>query len=326
MTQITKKTRRMPVADTVLRRCVRMAAIGAMAILAGLVLPGQQAQAQDCDRACLLDFADQYIAALITQDGRDLPWADRVRFTENDVALMVNDGLWQTVTHISDPLYRVADPVTGNVLWLGVVEEHGDAAYLALRLRIENRRIADVETVVSREGTPAHFEHPDGYRISEVFTAALPAAQRRPRERMIAIAESYYNTQQLNDGTLFGEFSPNCTRISNGVTTSHGDHTPVQGCRAQFEIGFHRPVDRVRARRYPIVDEEHGVVAAFAYLDHAVRYVEYQTLDGGTQRVPVEYPNSHRVVELFRIRDGIVEHVEGIAVFQLYRMPDLWMR
>jgi hypothetical protein len=304
----------------------RMTALCAMAILAGVTLPGQQVQAQDCDRACLLDFADQYIAALITQDGGGLPWADRVRFTENDVALMINDGLWQTVTHISDPLYRVADPVTGNVLWFGVVEEHGDAAYLALRLRIENRRIADVETVVSREGTPAHFQHPDGYSVSPVFTAALSGAQRRPRERMIAIAESYYNTKQLNDGTLFGEFAPNCTRISNGVTTSHGDHTPVQGCRAQFEIGLHKPVDRVRARRYHIVDEEHGVVVAFAYLDHAVRYVEYQTLDGGTQRVAVEYPNSHRVMEMFRIRDGVVEHVEGIAVFGLYLMPDLWMR
>ncbi len=319
-------TRCLPMFGAALRACASMAAIGATAMLAAVALPISQASAQTCDRACLLDFADQYLAALITQDGRDLPWADRVRFTENDVALMVNDGLWQTVTHISDPLYRVADPVTGNVLWFGVVEEHGDAAYLALRLRIENRRIADVETVVSRDRTPAHFQHPEGYRVSQVLTTPLPAAQRRPRERMIAIAESYYNTMQLNDGTLFGEFSPACTRISNGVNMSHGEHTPVQGCRAQFEIGFYKPVDRVRARRYHIVDEEHGVVVAFAFLDHATRYVEYQTLDGGTQRVPIEYPNSHRVMELFRIRDGVVDHVEGIAVFQLYRMPDLWMR
>ncbi|MBN1240862.1 MAG: hypothetical protein JXB36_20350 [Gammaproteobacteria bacterium] len=281
-----------------------------------------------CDRACLLDIADRYVDALLAKDWSDLPWAERVRHTENDVALMIGEGLWGTATKVDEDPFTLADPTTGNVLWLGIVEEHGDAAYFGLRLKIVDSRIAEVESVLAREGTPAHFAPTDGYGVDSVFGETLPPAERRPRARMIALAEGYYDTMQLNDGALLGEFSPDCTRVSNGVTTTEGDYlggnVSVEGCRALFEIGYYKPVDRVRARRYPIVDEERGIVVAFAMLDHAARYVDYRTLDGQDLKIPVEYPNSHRVVELFKLRDGAVERVEGIAVFQPYLMPSLW--
>ena len=274
-----------------------------------------------CDRDCLIDLADRYMAALVDKRFADLPWAEQVRFTENDVGLMIGDGVWGTVTKIDDAPFKLADPATGNVLWVGIVEEHGQPAYYAMRLAAEDGRIAEVETVVAREGTPAHFAPTANYSIDGTFSAALPEAERRPRERMIALVEGYYNTMQLNDGQLLGELADDCTRVSNGVDLTHGENVPAEGCRAQFEIGYYKPVDRVRARRYPIVDEERGIVVAFAMLDHAARYTEYQTLDGRTLSIPVEYPNSHRVMELFKVRDGAVERVEGFAVFQPYLMP-----
>ncbi|HEX6996300.1 MAG TPA: hypothetical protein VF339_19375, partial [Gammaproteobacteria bacterium] len=248
-----------------------------------------------CDRACLIDLADRFMAALVDKRFVALPWAERVRFTENDVGLMMGDGVWGTVTKVDDDPFRLADPATGNVLWVGIVEEHGQPAYYAMRLAVEDGKIAEVETVVAREGTPAHFAPTAGYEVDDTFSTPLPAAERRPRERMIALVEGYYDTMQLNDGQLLGEFADDCTRISNGVDMTHGENVPAQGCRAQFEIGYYKPVDRVRARRYPIVDEERGVVVAFAMLDHAARYTEYRTLDGRTLTIPVEYPNSHRV-------------------------------
>ena len=41
----------------------------------------------------------------------DLPWAETVGFTENDVGLMMGDGLWGTTTAIEDG-YVLADPAT----------------------------------------------------------------------------------------------------------------------------------------------------------------------------------------------------------------------
>ena len=99
-----------------------------------------QAQAAECDRACLSGLVEQYLEAMLEFDGmqipasiRSLPWAEQVSFTENDVGLMMGDGLWGSATAVGEG-YVLPDPETGNVLWLGIVEEHGQPAYAALRL------------------------------------------------------------------------------------------------------------------------------------------------------------------------------------------------
>lgn len=282
------------------------------------------AQAPECDRDCLEDLATQYIDALRAQDPSGLPWAERVRFTENEVPLMIGDGLWGTATRIEAPELVLAEPATGNVLWYGIVEEHGEPAYLGLRLGVEGRAIADVETVLGRDGPPAPYAAPDGYSLDAAFTETLPEPRRRPRARLVALVEGYYDTLQLNDGTLLGKLAEGCRRVTNGVSTTHGDDVAVEGCRRQLEIGLHQHVDSVRARRYPIVDEARGLVVALAFLDHAVRYTSYRTTDGEQRSVPVEYPNSHGVLEIFKVDDGEVTHIEGITAFQPYLMPTIW--
>src|SRR5690606_20874670 len=117
----------------------------------------------DCAHDCLIDIADRYMAALVDKNSAALPWSERVRFSENDVGLMIGDGVWGTVTKIDDDPFTLADSTTGNVLWAGIVEEHGQPAYYAMRLAIDDGKIADVETVVAREGTPAHFAPTAGY-------------------------------------------------------------------------------------------------------------------------------------------------------------------
>ena len=297
-----------------------------VATVFGSVLLAAQAlaQAPECDRDCLIELQNQYLDALVAQDWSGLPWADRVGHTENDVGLMIGDGLWGTVTRIGAG-YAVADPATGNVVWLGIVEEHGQAAYLALRLAIEGREIAEVEAVVGREGTPAVFAPTVGYAVDSAFSETLPRNRRSPRARMIALAEGYYNTMQLNDGNVFTEIADDCSRKTNGYSTTHGDSTDVEGCRQQFEVGWYRPVDRVRARRFPIVDEERGVLVALTFLDHAARNVSYETLDGTERKIPIEYPNTHGVLELFKIEDGAITRVEGVTSFQPYLMPTQWV-
>ncbi|HEU4619757.1 MAG TPA: hypothetical protein VFV10_17090 [Gammaproteobacteria bacterium] len=315
------------------------AVVAAAAAAAGLAPSAAQAQPPACDRACLEDLAGRYMAALVAHEPGKLPWAERVRFTENEVPLMIGDGAWGTVTKISSSPYVAADPVEGNVLWFGVVEEHGQPAYFAVRLGIEGGgKIAEVESVVGREGTPAPFAKTDGYALDASFSARAPAGGRVPRERLVALADGYYNTMQLNDGQLFTAFDADCRRITNGVVAPEGvaapsagaetggaGDSPSQSCSAQFENGLYKPVDRVRARRFPVVDEERGVVVAIAFLDHAARYVDYRTLDGASRKIPVEYPNSHVVLELIKLEDGKVHRIEGVAAFLPYLMPTIWL-
>ncbi|MGD8341096.1 MAG: hypothetical protein PVH89_09950 [Gammaproteobacteria bacterium] len=296
----------------------------ASASTAFLFVAQAKAQAPACDEACLFDLTDQYLEALVAQDYSGLPWADRVGHTENDVGIQIGEGLWGTATAIG-PGLAVADSETGNVVWLGIVEEHGQAGYLALRLAVEGDEIGEVETVVGRDGPPAPFAPTDGYRVDRRFTQSLPGGQRLPRARMIALVEGYYNTMQLNDGKVFTDIADDCSRLTNGESTTHGGDIDIEGCRQQFEAGWYRPVDRVRARRFPVVDEERGIVVALAFLDHAARYVDYETLDGRARKIPIEYPYTHGVLELFKIEDGEIVRVEGVTSFQPYLMPTQWV-
>jgi hypothetical protein len=253
-----------------------------------------------------------------------LPWAERVGFSENDVGLMLGDGLWGSATAVGEG-FTLADPTTGNVLWFGIVEEHGQPAYAALRLGVEAQRIAEVESIVGREGTPAPFAPTAGYSVDPMFSATLPEAARLPRARLEALVAGYYSSLQMNDGTVQTAIADDCRRLSNGFATSHVPESDIRGCRQQLEAGWYRYIDRVRALRMPIVDEARGIVVAIAYLDQAARFVEYETLDGRARGIPVEYPHSHAVLEIIKIVDGAIQRIEGVTAFQPYLMPSHWV-
>jgi hypothetical protein len=297
----------------------------AMAVAGAMFTLQVPAQPPSCDEACLMELSQNYLEALVAHDSSGLPWADRVGYTDNDVGLQIGEGLWGTATAIGDG-FAVADPDTGNVVWLGIVEEHGQAGYLGVRLAVDGRRISEVEVIAGRDGPPAPFAPTDGYRVDRRFMQTLPRDQQSPRERMVSLVEGYYNTMQLNDGKVFTDIADDCSRKTNGQSTTRGEGIDIEGCRQQFEAGWYRPVDRVRARRFPVVDEERGIVVAFAFLDHAARYVDYETLDGRARKIPVEYPNTYSVLELFKIENGAITRVEGITAFQPYLMPTKWVR
>ena len=52
------------------------------------------------NRAALYAVLDRYLAALKVRDPLKVDWAPQVRNTENNVALMVGDGLWGTITEL----------------------------------------------------------------------------------------------------------------------------------------------------------------------------------------------------------------------------------
>ena len=89
--------------------------------------------------------------------------------------------------------------------------------------------------------------------------ADVPPAQRTPRERMIALADGYFDTLQLNDGKLFTHFTDACERIENGMQTTHNDAFPnypiaALGCREQIAKAKNKYDVRQRARRFQRVD------------------------------------------------------------------------
>ena len=75
----------------------------------------QNAVVSPATRADLYAVLDKYLAALNANDPTRVQWAEHVRNTENNVALMVGDGLWQTLTALGSYDLRFADPQLGQV-------------------------------------------------------------------------------------------------------------------------------------------------------------------------------------------------------------------
>ena len=285
-----------------------------------------------CDRAALYAHAEAYLDALAARDPSRLPWAERVVFTENNVQLAIGDGTWNTASGRRDYDLKLADPATGQVAWFGVIEEHEQPAIMALRLRIERGRIAEAETIVTRKVENSPFPSIETYVAPRpLMLADVPVEQRTPRERMIALADGYFDTLQLNDGRLFTHFTDDCERIENGLQTTHNAEAfpnyPIAafGCREQFELGQYKYDDRLRARRFPLVDEEKGLVLAGGFIDHCGKLVDFAWTDGTPVKSFYHFPHSYCLLEAFKITGGSIAGIEAVFIDVPYHMPSPWV-
>jgi hypothetical protein len=89
-------------------------------------------------------------------------------------------------------------------------------------------------------------------------------------------------------------------------------------------MGNYRYDDRLRGRRYPLVDESRGLVLAYGFIDHCGRLGEYQLTDGTRVTSPLRRPHSFYLAELFKIADGMIEQIEANFMTVPYHMPSPW--
>jgi len=287
----------------------------------------------ECDRECLFGHVDAYLAALVAKDPSKARWANEVKFTENNVPLAIGDGLWGTITGMGEYDLRAADVAQGQVAFFGVVDEPSFSSLFAMRLKVDDDRIAEVETVVLRTITePRGIDWPEPVlEHKELFYTVLPERQRRPRERLISIADGYFSTLQLNDGTLYTEFHEDCNRVENGTKTTNNPAVAFTsvgalGCEEQFRLGNYRYDSALRGRRFPLVDEERGLVLASGFIDHSGVLEKYTLTDGREINAPIRYPHSFYLLELFRIEDGKIRQIEAVFVTVPYGMASPWMQ
>jgi hypothetical protein len=281
------------------------------------------------NRTGLYEVLDAYLRALGRREARAVRWSDSVLTSENNVMLAIGDGLWGTIEAVGDYKLRFADPASGHVGYFGTVHEHNEESGYTVRLKIdEEGGIAEAETIVVRQSDSGiKFENPR-YWDKPILNAEVKSPVARTE--MIRLSNGYFDTLQLNDGTIHTRFHPDCNRVENGVQTTRnpqfGKIVPVAalGCEEQFRMGNYRYDDRLRARRFPLIDEQRGLVLAFGFIDHSGRLAEYQLTDGRTVRSPVRRPHSFYLAELFKIDDGMICQIEANFITVPYYMPSPW--
>jgi hypothetical protein len=285
----------------------------------------RHAAAPACDQACLDGLTDRYLDAMVARAPQTLPWAPVNRYSENNVPMMVGDGVWATITsHSSTPL-RASDPKSGQVVWMGEIAEHGQPGFLALRLKVEGRKIAEAEAVIRRKGGPPQYGDPETYAHDPAFASSARASKRQDPKALVRVVDGYFDAVQGAKGAK-ASFAPGCARQDNGVATSSGASADggVEGCAAQIRARVFKPIETVRARRYPIVDTARGVVIAAGFFDLPAAAPNPEP--GKGLAWAADYPYSIGFISAFRIKDGGVWRVDTISNAQPYLMPSPWMK
>lgn len=298
-----------------------------------------QSAGSSCDRACLENYVDRYMDAMLENDP-DLGLFSRdCKFTENGVRLPLgNEGLWFGMSGKGNYKFYVPDVETQQVAFIGTAREgaankQGEAALVAvaIRLKIANGLITEAEQIVIR---------PDGDTMGmtgsistgasveklgaphEIFKEAIPVKERASREELIKTANYYFSGLQRNDhGKGYYPFTDDCHRVENGtpatnVPVPEGQTRPDPktaamysshwGCKEQFESGTMGFITRVRDRRFVAVDRERGIAFAFGFFDHDALNWTWQ------------------LAELFKVEKGNIRRIEAIFHRCPYGMNSGW--
>lgn len=309
-----------------------------LSILAALVLAATGspvgAQAQDCDRDCLLGVLDAYLNALEAHNPSLAPVAESYRATEDGEEMRLGEGLWASITGFGPYRIDMADPASGNVGMIGEALEGGGSAPFALRLRVFDRKITQIETIVGRGRVPGSSIVPSP-RPS--LSEPAPAGERLTREEMIETADANFDAILAADGAIYAE---DCQRIENRmamsgnpeldypIATLPGVEKPdfgAMGCREQIEAHLFDQLDEVEPRRFVLLDEEKqlvfGVYMMRWYKNRRCSDIpNYGRICPDEPRAPVALLNA----ELLGVRGGRIHEIEAVFMFTDYDADSGW--
>ncbi|HEX4077109.1 MAG TPA: hypothetical protein VHX49_17040, partial [Candidatus Acidoferrales bacterium] len=316
---------------------------------------------QPCDRECLNGFVDQYLDALVAHDPSRIPVTQFVRFTENGQQLRLGDGFWRSAVKRGTYKFYIDDTNAEQVGFVGTMYEAGrgdasDPVIIALRLKIYNHKISQVETIIARgdmaQGGAKNLEKMGEPR--KPFLEDLPPNERVSRLDLIMTANKYFSGMQQDDGKHdYSFFADDCNRLENGMQTTNNTtlragapaggtpapppstkYDPAQhptmysaawSCKDQFQSGLLHFVTRIRDRRYLIVDQERGIVFAFAFFDHEAGDTRnFETPTGEKVTAGPTTPFTWEIAEIFKISGGQLHQIEAVLTQSPYGMGSGW--
>jgi len=288
-----------------------------------------------CDRECLKGVADRYVAALVAHDPSKAPMARDVRIVENIQRIRPGDGLWKTASAVPATFRIYVPDVTAQQIGLlAVMQEEGNPVQLGLRLKLVDGKITEAEHVVVHKLRPEVMQNLQTPRAALVNAVTDP--YRDSHGRLLAIAASYYDALDLNNGSL-APFADDCVRFENGGQSvrkavpagpSDDDFAPfgAMGCAAQIDSQVMAYITTIDDRRVWIADDENGIVFGLSHFRHAMEKNEipvYGVPGVKTRKMPYK-PFDLPAVHVFKIWGGKIHEIEAIGFLAPYQSPTGW--
>ena len=297
-----------------------------------------------CDRACMTGIVDHYLAALVRHDPAGLPLNRDVKFTENAARLEIGaGGLWGGASELPTGfrIYAI-DVGAGQAGFYGVMKERDKPLIIALRLKVANGQITEIEHVLARNLRAETVKNLATPRPE--FVTTLPAASRLPRQPMVNIADSYFEAIEHANGKL-APFADECVRRENGGQTTHNAKPvpwPVPlgskqaddamayigtlSCSDQFDTHVMDFITRLWPRRHEIVDEELGLVFSFPMFQHRGGSGTIKIYNvPGVDSLPLGGSSSNlQAGEIFKIDHGRITAIEAMGTSLPYGTKSGW--
>lgn len=269
----------------------------------------------------LENIGHQYRAAYLAHDPRQAPIAATVRFTENNVEMAFPDATWDTVTEEVGPSLTLSDPTTGQVGIYTAIMQRDTPGFLAVRLRVAGGQIVEIEHIVSTRrnlsGPPTPIGDVRQFRHDPDIDRAVAPDERVPRDALVRIADGYFATLENNTGEIRHTcFAPGAFRFENGML--------FPNVEADFRQGRYRFNERVRDRDFFLVDERRGVVMGRAFIDHKGVLDEFTLTDGTPMRSIFREPHSWSLLEMFKIKRGMITAIEATFIAAPYYARSPW--
>jgi hypothetical protein len=315
---------------TVARRGIVVAAAAGVLLLVASARSAEPADpaTTDCDRECLNHFVDQYLDAMVAHDPSKLPLAKNAKFTEDGVRLEPGDGLWATASGLGAYKLYFDEPAAGAAGVFALIQENGTPAILHVRLKVAGKKITEIETLVARKETTNFLNTDNLTEVRPIFLETVPPADQPSRAEMVAMVGKYFDGIEQGNGDIV-PFDKDCIRIENGIQTCPGSASSPLGalsCGAQLSTKIFTYIQSVSPRRFPIVDQERGLVLALVRFNHPAtsQTVEVPGRGKMTMGKYSTWPNSTEIAELFKIKDRKIKEISAVIVTQPYKAPTGW--
>jgi len=277
-------------------------------------LPLAAQSAPSCDRACLAGVMTAYLDSLVAHDPSKAPLAANARFTEDAKELRVGDGLWKTAGKLRPFRTDFLDVATGTAATHAVVEENGMPVLLAARLKVDGRRITEVETIVVRSREEGALFAPEALaQPSAAMVTAPPAAARMSRDALTEIALRYPGGLKVGSFEKSDvPFAPGAYRLENGVRMA-GPGCTFRPPSCENMRGQQIPTLAGIVAHVVAVDEENGTV--LLWMDFG---------PGSLPGPPGAAPRSLVTFEAFKVYGGQVHAVEAVFEGMPPNTPSGW--
>ena len=130
------------------------------------------------DRDCLEGFITKYLDTMIAHNPGSLPVAAGVKFTEDCKEMKLGEGLWKNISGLTSYRRDILDVRQGVAVSFLVVDEAKSPVMLVMRLKIDNQKITEIETMVIRNKKEGMLFNLENLKTASETMTSFPAKEQ----------------------------------------------------------------------------------------------------------------------------------------------------